>query len=97
MKGIKVCLEKFRPQTVYMILGMMIGSFYAIMQGPTTLEIPKAAMNIGNFQILACLADVALVAGMQLIKEKSEISQRGLKQKRIVVRTDRKNIHLNRR
>lgn len=67
VKGIKVCLEKFRPQTVYMILGMMLGSFYAIVQGPTTLEIPKAAMNIGNFQILACLAGVALVAGMQLI------------------------------
>ena len=97
VKGIKVCLERFRPQTVYMILGMMLGSFYAIMQGPTTLEIPKAAMDIGNFQILACLAGVALVAGMQLIKERSAISQRGLKQKRIAVRTDRKNIHLNRR
>ena len=36
------------------------------------LEIPKAAMNIENFQILACLAGVALVAGMQLIKERSE-------------------------
>lgn len=55
-----------------MILGMMLGSFYAIVQGPTTLEIPKAAMNIENFQILACLAGVALVAGIQLIKERSE-------------------------
>lgn len=48
---------------------MMLGSCYAIVQGPITPEIPKAAMNIGNFQILACLA---LVAGMQLIKERSE-------------------------
>lgn len=45
---------------------MMRGSCYAIVQGPITPEIPKAAMNIGNFQILACLA------GMQLIKERSE-------------------------
>lgn len=30
VKAIKVCLEKFRPQTIYMILGMMAGSFYAI-------------------------------------------------------------------
>lgn len=72
VKGIKVCLEKFRPQMVYMILGMMLGSFYAIVQGPTTLEIPKAAMNIDNFQILACLVGVALVVGLQLVKEKSE-------------------------
>lgn len=55
-----------------MILGMMIGSFYAIMQGPTTLEIPKAAMNLANFQILPCLMGGALVAGMQMIKERSE-------------------------
>lgn len=46
VKAIKLCLEKFRTQTIYMILGMMLGSFYAIIQGPTTLEIPKAAMNL---------------------------------------------------
>lgn len=69
VKAIKVCLEKFRPQTIYMILGMMAGSFYAIIQGPTTLEIPKKAMNLGNFQPAACLAGVVLVAAMQMIKE----------------------------
>lgn len=71
VKVIKICLERFRPQTVYMILGMMIGSFYAIVQGPTTLEIPKAAMNLGNFQMIPCLAGIALVAGMQMVKERS--------------------------
>ena len=71
VKGIKVCLEKFRSQSVYGILGMMIGSFYAIVQGPTTLEIPKAAMNLSNFQPLACVAGIALVFGMQKMKERS--------------------------
>lgn len=52
-----------------MILGMMIGSFYAIIQGSATLEMPKAAMNLGNFQILPCVIGVVLVAGMQMIKE----------------------------
>ncbi len=70
VKGIQVCLERFRPQTVYMILGMMLASFYAILQGPTTLEIPKAAMNLGNFQLLPCMIGMVLVAGMQLVKEK---------------------------
>lgn len=70
VKGIQVCLERFRPQTVYMILGMMLASFYAIVQGPTTLEIPKAAMNLGNFQLLPCMIGMVLVAGMQLVKEK---------------------------
>lgn len=68
VKGIKICLERFRPQTVYAILGMMLGSFYAIVQGPTTLENPKAAMNFSNFQIVACAAGVLLVIGMQKIR-----------------------------
>lgn len=74
VKGIKVCLEKFRTQSVYGILGMMIGSFYAILQGPTTLEVPKAAINLSNFQPIACIAGVALVLGMQKMKERSENS-----------------------
>lgn len=69
VKAIKVCLEKFRPQAIYMILGMMIGSFYAIIQGPVTLEMPKAAMDLGNFQILSCVIGMAFVAGVQMIKE----------------------------
>lgn len=71
VRGIKVCLDRFRPQMVYMILGMMIGSFYAIVQGPATLDTPKAAMNLGNFQVTACLVGILLVFGMQLIKEKT--------------------------
>lgn len=69
VKGIKICLEKYRVQSVYAILGMMIGSFYAIAQGPTTLAVPKAALSIGNFQILACAVGLALVIGMQKLKE----------------------------
>ena len=72
VKGIKVCLEKFRPQAVYTILGMMIGSFYAIVQGPTTLEVPKAAMNLSSFQPIACLIGLGLVLWMQMVKERGE-------------------------
>ena len=70
VKGIQFCLEKFRTQSVYAILGMMIGSFYAIMQGPATLKVPQQVMGFGNFQILAALVGLALVLGMQLMKER---------------------------
>lgn len=69
VKAIRVCLEKFRTQTVYMILGMMVGSFYAIVMGPTTLKTPQPAMSLGDFQILAAVIGVALVLGMQFVKE----------------------------
>ena len=70
VKGIQFCLEKFRTQSVYAILGMMIGSFYAIIQGPATLKVPQPVMGFGNFQILAALVGLALVLGMQLMKER---------------------------
>ena len=71
VKGIQVCLEKIRPQAVYAILGMMIGSFYAIIQGPTTLEAPKEALSFGSFNITACLIGAALVVGMQFLRDAS--------------------------
>ena len=74
VKAIKVCLENYRTQTVYMILGMMIGSFYAIIMGPTTLEVPQGALNLGSFQIVSAAIGVALVLGMQMIKERSGIN-----------------------
>lgn len=70
VRGIKVCLEKCRPQMVYAILGMMIGSFYAIVQGPTTLSTPMPAMGIQEFQVIACVIGLLLVLGMQKIKER---------------------------
>lgn len=77
VKGIKVCLEKFRSQTVYLILGMMIGSFYAIVMGPTTLEVPQNALNPGNFHILFVVIGIMLVLGMNLIKEKGAAAHHG--------------------
>jgi len=74
VKIIKVCLEKFRPQTIYMILGMMIGSFYTIIMGPTTLEIPQGALSMGNFHVIAAVVGVILPVGMQMVKERSVVN-----------------------
>lgn len=76
IKAIKVCLEKFRVQMVYLILGMMIGSLYAIGMGPTTLEIPQAPLDAGNFPLVPAIIGVGLVFGLQKIKEKSANEQK---------------------
>lgn len=72
VRGIKVCLDRFRPQMVYMILGMMLGSFYAIIQGPTTLDVPQDSLSFGNFSITAALIGLVLVLGLQFIKERNK-------------------------
>lgn len=72
VKGIKVCLDRYRPQAIYAIVGMMIGSFYAIIQGPTTLDVPREAMNWSNFHLIACAAGLLLVLGLQKMKTQKE-------------------------
>lgn len=72
VKIIQVCLENFRVQTMFMILGMMIGSFYAIVMGPTTLEIAQPALSFQNFNIIAAVIGLGLVLGMHALKEWSE-------------------------
>lgn len=72
VKAIKVCLDKFRCQTVYAIIGMMVGSLYAIVMGPTTLAVPQAPLSVGSFQIVAFIAGIILVIGMQFVKERGE-------------------------
>ena len=72
VKSIQICLEKFRAQSMYMILGMMIGSFYAIIMGPTTLETAQPALSFHNFNIIAAIIGLGLVTGMHMLKEWSE-------------------------
>ena len=68
VKMIKYCLDHFRIQTMYMILGMMIGSFYAIIMGPTTLKDVQPALSLQSFHMIAVVIGLALVLGMHLFK-----------------------------
>lgn len=42
-KNIRYSLEKYRSKVIFLVLGLMIGSLYAIFMGPTTLEVPQNA------------------------------------------------------
>lgn len=72
VKIIQICLKRFRVQTMYMILGMMTGSFYAIIMGPATLENAQPALNLQNFNIIAAVTGLLLVLGMHMLKEWEE-------------------------
>ena len=74
VRGIKVCLERFRPQSVYAILGMMLGSFSRHRPGKSDHPAgsPGGAEFLGNFSVAACLAGAGLVIGMQMLREREE-------------------------
>ncbi len=63
------CLEKHRSQTVYTILGLMIGSIYSIMLGPTTLDEPKEMLTFSTFSILFFILGGAIIIGLELLKK----------------------------
>ena len=65
---IKFLLSNYRSQMIYFIIGLMIGSIYAVFMGPTTLEIPKAAMNLSSFNFLFFIIGGALILGLQQLK-----------------------------
>lgn len=65
---IKKCLEKYRSQTIYAIIGMMIGSLYSIVNGPTTLSEPQSAMTFGTFNILFFIIGILILVALQALK-----------------------------
>ena len=72
IKLIKRALENHRSRMIYFVLGMMIGSLYAIVMGPTTLENTKAAMTLHTFHPVFFIIGIAIVFGLEKIKAISE-------------------------
>ncbi len=70
IKLVKKALDKYRTQTVYTVIGLMIGSLYAIVMGPTTLKVPQEAMNFGTFNILFFVIGAAVIGAMEFAKYK---------------------------
>lgn len=62
---VRYCLERFRAQTVFAIIGMMVGSLYAITQGPLTLDIPQPPLSLDTFSLLFFLIGGVIVVGLQ--------------------------------
>lgn len=69
IKLVKIALEKYRSQTVYCILGLMIGSIYAIIMGPTTLEVPKKCLTLDTFNILFFVLGALIIFGLERLKK----------------------------
>ena len=70
VKLIKKALDKYRAETIYMVLGLMVGSIYAIIMGPTSLSVPKEAMSFGTFSILFFIFGGIIVYGLEVLKRK---------------------------
>ena len=68
IRGVKFVLTNFRSQTIYTILGLMIGSLYAVVMGPASLKVPQSPMNIHTFSIIFFVIGGALILVLQKLK-----------------------------
>lgn len=69
LRFIKKALKSFRSQTIYTVIGLMLGSLYAIVMGPQTMEVPQDPMSFKTFSILFFAIGGALVVGLAQLKK----------------------------
>lgn len=72
VKFIKIALIKFRSQTLYTILGLMLGSLLAIIQGPTTISTPLPAMSLSTFKPLGFILGIVVLIALEFLKKLKE-------------------------
>jgi len=68
IKLLRRAIERFRPQMVYLILGLMVGSLYAVFMGPATLNPPQPAMGLQSFNILFFILGGGVILLLQGLK-----------------------------
>ena len=65
---VKKALLKYRSQTIYTVIGLMIGSLYAIVMGPVSFD--KSALSFNTFSILGFLLGGVIIFLLEFIKVK---------------------------
>lgn len=72
---IRMALKKYKSKTLYFIIGLMIGSLYAIGMGPTTLKTPLPALGFSTFSILGFIFGIVILLGLEMTRKKLEVQE----------------------
>lgn len=70
VKLLRIGLKKFRSQICYTIIGMMVGSLFSIVMGPTTLEEPMQMLTFKSFDILFFLIGIIIIVSLEILRVK---------------------------
>jgi len=65
-------MRKAPGAVTYAVLGMMLGSLYAIVVGPTTLKVPQHVMTFSDFHILWFVLGIAVMLGLEALKKHTQ-------------------------
>ena len=70
IRAIRAALQKHRAAMIWFILGLMLGSLYAIVMGPASLQMPQPPLDAAAFRPLAFLLGAGLLAGLELLRRR---------------------------
>ena len=68
--GIRTALRKYRSQAVWLILGLMAGSLYAIIMGPASLDIPRMPVSPQNFDMIGFTLGILILLGLEALRKR---------------------------
>ena len=71
IRAIRASLKKYRSQMVWLILGLMAGSLYAIAMGPAGLDTPLPPVGVQNFSVPGFLLGVLILLGLDALRRKT--------------------------
>lgn len=66
---IRALLKKHRSKMVYLILGLMVGSLFAIVMGPTTLSQPLPPLGFSSFHFLGFAVGILVLLGLEFLRK----------------------------
>mgnify|MGYP004570263891 CR=1 FL=1 len=69
---LKNLLENHRAPIIYLVLGLMTGSLYAIYKDPATLSETQPPLSLDTFSMLAFVIGIAVIVVMYLAKRNAE-------------------------
>ena len=71
-KIIRVCYARFRSQLIYLVIGLLIGSLYAIAKGAETLENPLPALGLETFSVVFFVIGILIMVLLHWLKRRAE-------------------------
>lgn len=68
---IRNAFRKHRSKMIYFVIGLTIGSLFAIMNGPRTMNPVNEVVNLDNFNIIGFITGIALLLFLEIFKRYS--------------------------
>lgn len=69
VNAIRNALRKYRKQMLWLIIGLMLGSLYAIINGPASMDTPLPPLSPDSFRFSAFLLGIAILLTLEFIKK----------------------------